>query len=167
MAKRSYRGLFIISGSGWGYIWNYFFEIRGAACEGVDCRLIMEKGRELFVKLEFPWINRIIFVLNNRWTRSMACGPCPAVDGGTELTGAWPPATQVSMGAGQGAGEGEWNAGNLMVHSPELGRQRGGRATAVRAAVVGTPVRSMLVLGEWEMGGGMSAVRRGELLTLL
>jgi hypothetical protein len=95
----------------------------------VDCGLIMEKGRGLFVKLEFPLINRIIFVLNNRWTRSMACGPCPAmvhggptVDGGTELARAWPPAAPVSKGAGQGAGEGEWNTGNPMVHSPELGR---------------------------------------------
>jgi hypothetical protein len=90
----------------------------------------MEKGRGLFVKLEFPLINRIIFVLNNRWTRSMACGPCPAmvhggsaVDGGTKLAGAWPPAATVSKGAGQGAGEREWNARNPMVHSPELGRQ--------------------------------------------
>jgi hypothetical protein len=90
----------------------------------------MEKGRGLFVKLEFPWINRIIFVLNNRWTQSMACGPCPAkvhrgpaVDGGTELTGAWPPAAPMSKGAAQGAREGEWNVGNQLVHSPELGRQ--------------------------------------------
>jgi hypothetical protein len=89
----------------------------------VDCGLIMEKGRGLFVKLEFSWINRIIFVLNNRWTRSMACGPCPAMDGGIELIGAWPPAAPVSMGAGQGAGEGEWNAGNPMFRSRELGRQ--------------------------------------------
>jgi hypothetical protein len=129
----------------------------------------MEKGRGLFVKLEFPWINRIIFVLHNRWTRSMACGPClvvvhggPVVNGSTDLTGAWPPAALVSKGVGQGAGEGEWNVGNPMVHSPELGRQRGGRA-----ATVGTPVWSMLELGEWEMGGGMSAGRRGELLALL
>jgi hypothetical protein len=73
----------------------------------VDCGLIMEKGRGLFVQLEFPWINRIIFVLNNRLTRFMASGPCPAVDGGTELAGAWPPAAPVSKGAGQGAGDGE------------------------------------------------------------
>jgi hypothetical protein len=60
----------------------------------------------------------------------MASGPCPAlvhggpaVDGGTELTGAWPLATSVAKGTGHGAGEGEWNAGNPMVHSRELGRQ--------------------------------------------
>jgi hypothetical protein len=73
----------------------------------------------------------------------------------------------VSKGADQGAGDGEWNAGNPMVRSPELGRQRGGRATVVRAAAVGTLVQSALGLGEWEIGAGMSAVRRGELLALL
>jgi hypothetical protein len=78
----------------------------------------------------------------------------PRWTGGTELTGAWPPAAPVCKDASQGAGEGEWNAGNPMVHSPELGRQRGGRATVVRAAVVRTLVRSALELREWEMGGG-------------
>jgi hypothetical protein len=60
----------------------------------------------------------------------MACGPCPSmvhggqvVDGDTELAGAWPPAATMYKGTGQGAGEEEWNAGNLVVHSPELGRQ--------------------------------------------
>jgi hypothetical protein len=98
----------------------------------------------------------------------MACGPGsavvhrgPAVDGGTELAEAWPPAALVSEGAGQWVGEGEWNAGNPMVHSPELGRQRGGRAMAVRAAAVGTPVWSMLMLGEWEMGGGDECGEKG------
>jgi hypothetical protein len=47
----------------------------------------------------------------------------PVVDGDTELTGAWPPAATMYKGTGQGAGEEEWNAGNLVVHSPELGRQ--------------------------------------------
>jgi hypothetical protein len=47
----------------------------------------------------------------------------PAVDGGTELAEAWPLAAPVSKGAGQGVGEGEWNTGNPMVHSPELERQ--------------------------------------------
>jgi hypothetical protein len=52
--------------------------------------------------------------------------------------------------------------GILMVHSPELGRQRGGRATVVRAAAVGTPVRSALRLGEWEMGSGDGCGEEGQ-----
>jgi hypothetical protein len=143
-------------------IYGIIFEIRGASWEGV------EKGRGLFVKLEFPWINRIIFVLNNRWTRSIACGPCPAVvhggpavDSGTELTGAWPLTALVSNGANHGAGEGEWNAGNPMVHSPEPGRQRGSRATVVRAAAVRTPMPSVLGLEEWDMRGGDECGEKG------
>jgi hypothetical protein len=89
------------------------------------CGLRVDYGKRqgVFVKLEFSWINRNIFVLNNRWTRSMACGPCsamvhsgPAMDGGTKLA-------PVSKGVGQRAEEGEWNAGNPMVRSPELRRQ--------------------------------------------
>jgi hypothetical protein len=98
------------------------------------------------------------------WTIS---GRGPRWTGGTELAGAWPPAALVCKDASQGVGEEEWNTGNPMVHSQELGRQRGGRATVVRAAAVGTPVRSTLGLGEWEMGAGMGVVRRVELLTLL
>jgi hypothetical protein len=49
-------------------------------------------------------------------------GRGPRWTGGTEVTGARPPAAPVCKDAGQGAGEGERNAGNPMVHSPELGR---------------------------------------------
>jgi hypothetical protein len=65
------------------------------------------------------------------------------------------------QGASQGVGEGEWNAGIPMVHSPELGRQRGGWATAVRAVAVGTSVQSVLGLEEWEMGGGDECGEKG------
>jgi hypothetical protein len=86
-------------------------------------------------------------------------GRGPRWTGGTELVGAWPSDALVCKDAGQWEGEGEWNAGNPMVHSSDLGRQRGGRATVVRAAAVGTPVRSALGLREWEMGGGGGWVR--------
>jgi hypothetical protein len=98
------------------------------------------------------------------WTRS---DRGPRWTGGTELTGAWPLAAPVCKDASQGAGEGEWNTGNPMVHSSKLGRERGDRATVVRAAAVGTPVQSALGLGECEMGEGMGVVRSGEPLTLL
>jgi hypothetical protein len=90
------------------------------------------------------------------WTMS---GHGPWWTGGTELTGPWPPAAPVCKDTGQGAGEGEWNAGNLMVHSSELGRQRGGRATVVRVAAVKSPVWSALGFGEWEIGGGQGWVQ--------
>jgi hypothetical protein len=45
------------------------------------------------------------------------------MDGGTELIGAQPPAALVSKGAGQGAEEEEWDAGNLFRASPEGGRR--------------------------------------------
>jgi hypothetical protein len=76
--------------------------------------------------LDFP----LYFPTEKSWTRSTSRGPRSApvhgglaMDGGTELTGAWPPATPVLKDAGQGAAEGEWDAGNLIVRSPELGRQ--------------------------------------------
>jgi hypothetical protein len=63
MAKRSYRDLFIISRSGYGYILELFLKIRGASYECVDRGLIMEKGRGLFVKLEFSWIKPNYFCI--------------------------------------------------------------------------------------------------------
>jgi hypothetical protein len=115
----------------------------------------MEKGRGLFVKLEFPWINEIIFVLNNRWTRSTALGPCPAVvhggpavDGSTELAEAWPPVAPGLKGAGQGAEDGETGSGNLLWASLEGGRRRGGQTTEGTATAVGVPVRGSLELRE-------------------
>jgi hypothetical protein len=53
------------------------------------------------------------------------------------------------------------NVGSLMFHSPELGRQRGDRAMAVRATAVGSPVRSVLRLRDWEMGGGDECGEKG------
>jgi hypothetical protein len=107
-----------------------FFKFQGPNYEIRDCGLILEKMRGLSAKcqkMEFP---RIIVARKKSWTRSMGRGPRlalvhggPAMDGGTELTGAQPPAAPVSKGAGQGSGEGEWDAGNSVVRSRELGRQ--------------------------------------------
>jgi hypothetical protein len=80
-------------------------------------------------------------------------GRGPQWIGGTELARAWPPAAPVCKDAGQGAGEGEWNVGNLMIHSPELGRQRGGPAMVVRVAAVRTPMRGALGAPRVENGG--------------
>jgi hypothetical protein len=78
----------------------------------------MEKGRGLYVKLEFSLIKQIIFVLNNPWTRSMSCGPRPAMvhsgsamDGSTELTGAWPPAAPCPRAPAKGQERGSGTRG--------------------------------------------------------
>jgi hypothetical protein len=76
--------------------------------------------------MDFP----LYFPTEKPWTRSTSCGPRPApvhgglaMDDGTELTGAWPSAALVLKDANQGAGKGEWDTGNPIVCSPELGRQ--------------------------------------------
>jgi hypothetical protein len=75
-------------------------------------------------------ISKNYFCEKKPWTRSTGCGPRlasvhggPAMDSGTELAGAQPPAALVFKGAGQGAREGEWDAGNSVVRSSELGMQ--------------------------------------------
>jgi hypothetical protein len=85
----------------------------------------------------------------------MARGPCPTmvhggpvVDGGTELTGAWPLAAPLLQGTGQAAEDGETGSGNPLWASPEGGRWRGGQAMEGTAAVVSVPVRSSLKLRE-------------------
>jgi hypothetical protein len=70
----------------------------------------------------------------------------PAMDGGTDLAGAWPPAAPVSKGSSQGAGEGSGTWGTQWSVDQSL---RGSEAV-----VVGTLVRSTLGLGEQGNGGG-------------
>jgi hypothetical protein len=112
-------GLFL-----WIFLWlgtllELFFKNEGSNYEIMYCWLILQKHKGFFAKLQGIIDFRIIFVRKQSCTRSTGRGPHPAsvhgrpaMDGGTELTGARPLATLVCKGAGQGAGEGEGSAGD-------------------------------------------------------
>jgi hypothetical protein len=107
-----------------------FFKNQGSNYEIMDCGLILEKPRGFFAKLPGIIDFGIIFVRKKSWTRSTGRGPRPALvhggpaqDGGTDLTGAWPPAAPVRNSADQGAREGEGSAGDPFQASPKVGRR--------------------------------------------
>jgi hypothetical protein len=85
-----------------GTLLELFFKNQGSNYEIMDCGLILEKHRGFFVKLPGIIDFEIIFVRKKSWTRSTDRGSrlplvhgAPAMDGGTELTGARPPAAPV------------------------------------------------------------------------
>jgi hypothetical protein len=55
-----------------------FFKFQGPNCEIRDYRLIFEKPRGFFAKLEGIIDFGIIFVMKKMWTQSMGRGPRPA-----------------------------------------------------------------------------------------
>jgi hypothetical protein len=86
-----------------------FFKIEGRNYEIMDHGLILEKLGGFFAKLSGLIDFKLIFVRKKMWTQSTGRGPRlasvhggPAMDGGTEFTGARPPAALVRKGAGQG-----------------------------------------------------------------
>jgi hypothetical protein len=152
-----------------GTLLELFFKNQGSNCEIMDYRLILEKPRGFFAKLPGIIDFGIIFVRKKWWTQTTGRGPRPAsvhdrpaMDGGTELTRAWPPATPLCKGAGQGAGEGEGSAGDPFQTSPKVGQWRGSRVTVVKAAVGRASVRGRLRLGIGARRSGGEAVGGGD-----
>jgi hypothetical protein len=87
--------------------------------------------------------------------RSMVDRPWTVAPSSSELQ---PPAVPVSKGAGQGAGEEEWNAGSSVGGSPGRGRQCGSRASRRRGGGQGGLGGEALQHGR---GGEESSVRGG------
>jgi hypothetical protein len=116
------------------------FQILESDYKFLDYGLILEKPRGLNAKcpkLDFPGI---VFLKETR-------GPSPRVRGPPEprstVDRPWttapsspelrPPTAPVSMGASQGAGEGEWGVGSAVGGSPRRERRCGGRASQWRS----------------------------------
>jgi hypothetical protein len=82
---------------------------------------------------------------------------------GTELTGAWPPATPMLKADEQGVGEGKIGSGNRIWASSEGRGRRGGRPMVMggghQRCSSGEGLETW-IRGE-EVGSGCSGVRRG------
>jgi hypothetical protein len=129
-------------------LWSYFldfseamdllvilFRIPRSNCKFLDCELILEKLRGLNAKcLKLDFLG-IVFLKETRGPNPRVRGPpeprstvdlpWTAAPSSPELR---PPATPLSMGAGQGAGEEEWGAGSAVGGSPGHERRCGGQA---------------------------------------